>query len=123
MKKTYLLAGPSRSVGLWMGSGLPVPRSPRNQALPSAPDSSLLVDVTARTTAKRRPIKHGRFRSRKLVIKESHGSGTPDGLIDARPVERGDFVEAGDLFVKFHRGQASAFGVEQAGQHEALYTM
>lgn len=133
MKKTYLLAGLfTVCLGLWMGSGLlgestiAEDSSIAERNLDSLGQAGL--DLTrVRTTAKTATYK---TRTVQVTGKTSHKrevmvQAQLDGLIEARPVERGDFVEAGDLLCQISTEDRQARLVEaraQVEQSRLLYT-
>ena len=133
MKKTYLLAGLfTVCLGLWMGSGLlggstiAEESSIAERNLDSSGQAGL--DLTrVRTTVKTATYK---TRTVQITGKTSHKrevmvQAQLDGLIDARPVERGDFVEAGDLLCQISTEDRQARLVEaqaQVEQSKLLYT-
>ena len=133
MKKTYLVAGLfAVCLGLWMGSGLLGGSTTAEESSIAERNLDTLgqagLDVTrVRTTAKTATYK---TRTVQISGKTSHKREVLvqtqlDGLIEARPVERGDFVEAGDLLCQISTEDRQARLVEaraQVEQSKLLYT-
>ena len=132
MKKTYLLAGLfAACLGLWMGSGLlggstiveesSIAERNLDSLSQAGTDMTRVRTVTKTASYKTRTVRiAGKTSHKREVMVQSQ----LDGLIETRPVERGDFVEAGDLLCQISTEDRQARLVEaraQVEQSELLY--
>ena len=133
MKKTYLLAGLfTVCLGLWMGSGLLGESTIAEDSSIAERNLDSLGQAGLDLTRVRTTAKTATYKTRKVQVtgKTSHKrevmvQAQLDGLIEARPVERGDFVEAGDLLCQISTEDRQARLVEaraQVEQSRLLYT-
>ena len=133
MKKTYLLAGLfAVCLGLWMGSGFLGDSTIAEESSIAERNLGRLGQAGSDVTRVRTTAKTATYKTRTVQITGKTGHKREvlvqtqlDGLIEARPVERGDFVEAGDLLCQISTEDRQARLVEaraQVEQSELLYT-
>ena len=133
MKKTYLLAGLfAVCLGLWMGSGLLEGPIIVEESSIAERNLGRLDQAGSNMTSVRTTTQTASYKTRVVQIsgttshkREVLVQAQLDGLIEARPVERGDFVEAGDLLCKISTEDRQARLVEALAlveQSNLLYT-